>query len=88
MKAFNHNTTVETNGDTVQSVTYFWKYQDDKVHAVCSTWSNPNSNIHHYGNVSISVNHEMVHNIELNNNYINSSEYIKGIVEKWITKHL
>jgi hypothetical protein len=88
MKAFGHTTTVEANGDTVKSVTYFWRFNGNKVHAVCSTWDNPNSKIHHYGNVSISVNNEVIHNIEMNNDYIDAPDYIKGIVEKWITKHL
>jgi hypothetical protein len=40
-----------------------------------------------YGSVSISVEHELVKILELDNDYTDAPEYIKGIVEKWMKKY-
>jgi hypothetical protein len=87
MRGFGHSTQVEANGDTTKTVTYFWRFEGMKIHAYCVGSTPEDTSLPYHGTVSISVDHELVKILELNNDYIDNPEYVRGIVEKWMKKY-
>jgi hypothetical protein len=87
MKAFGHSTQINEFGDTVNKVTYYWQFNGEKVHAYCVSNTPYDASLPYRSSVTINVEHELVKILELDNNYINAPEYIKGIVEKWLRRY-